>query len=67
MPEPLLSLLRSWGLTLLVLTDPEKRCTRGLLEYLDDGFGGTCEPHDLSPIQGLTEAQGRGSTMSLLP
>ncbi|KAI0521269.1 Ribokinase-like protein [Xylaria bambusicola] len=51
LPGPLLSLLKSWQLTLLVLTDPEKPCTRGLLEYLDDGFGGTRFSYTTSPLR----------------
>ncbi|KAJ3578447.1 hypothetical protein NPX13_g2124 [Xylaria arbuscula] len=51
MPDSLLSLLKSWGLTLLVLTDPDKLFTRGLLEYLDDGFGGTRFTYVTPPLK----------------
>ncbi|KAI3335987.1 Ribokinase-like protein [Ustulina deusta] len=54
LPKTLLSLLESWQLTLLVLTDPDKPCTRGLLEYLDDGFGGTKFTYVTPPLRPLT-------------
>ncbi|KAI0419280.1 Ribokinase-like protein [Xylaria grammica] len=54
LPKPLLSLLQSWRLTLLVLHDADKPCTRGLLEYLDDGFGGRRFSYTTTPLRPST-------------
>ncbi|KAI1109208.1 Ribokinase-like protein [Nemania sp. NC0429] len=39
LPESTVRLLESWGMTLLLVHDTEKPCTRGLLKYEDDTFG----------------------------
>ncbi|TGJ86533.1 hypothetical protein E0Z10_g2270 [Xylaria hypoxylon] len=54
LPKPLLSLLQSWQLTLLALHDADKPCTRGLLEYLDDGFGGRTFSYVTTPLRPST-------------
>ncbi|KAI1423368.1 Ribokinase-like protein [Xylaria sp. FL1777] len=54
LPKSLLSLLQSWQLTLLVLEDADQPCTRGLLEYLDDGFGGTRFSYVTPPLRPST-------------
>lgn len=38
LPESAVRLLESWGMTLLLVRDAEKSCTRGLLQYEDDAF-----------------------------
>lgn len=38
LPDSTVRLLESWGLTLLLVRDAEKPCTRGLLQYEDDAF-----------------------------
>lgn len=40
--ESAIRLLESWGMTLLLVRDPEKPCTRGLLQYEDDAFSRGC-------------------------
>ncbi|KAI2621042.1 putative PfkB family kinase [Xylaria nigripes] len=37
-PESTVDLLESWQMTLHLDRDPEKQCTRGLLQYEDDAF-----------------------------
>ncbi|KAI1346456.1 Ribokinase-like protein [Xylaria sp. FL0043] len=54
LPKTLLSLLESWQLNLLLLNDDNKPCTRGLLEYLDDGFGGTKFSYTTPPLRPST-------------
>ncbi|KAF2964046.1 hypothetical protein GQX73_g9526 [Xylaria multiplex] len=53
----------SWQLTLLVLHDADKPCTRGLLEYLDDGFGGTTFSYTTSPLRPSTIQLGDSSLL----
>ncbi|KAJ8112257.1 hypothetical protein ONZ43_g5434 [Nemania bipapillata] len=38
LPDSTIQLLQSWGMTLLLVRDEEKPCTRGLLQYEDDAF-----------------------------
>ncbi|KAI0530225.1 Ribokinase-like protein [Xylaria digitata] len=63
LPKPLLSLLESWQLTLLVLHDADKPCTQGLLEYLDDGFGGTTFSYTTPPLRPSTIQLGDSSLL----
>ncbi|TRX93686.1 hypothetical protein FHL15_005362 [Xylaria flabelliformis] len=39
LPESAVDLLKSWEMTLLLVRDADKPCTRGLLQYEDDAFG----------------------------
>ncbi|KAI0802150.1 Ribokinase-like protein [Xylaria sp. FL0064] len=44
----------SWQLNWLLLNDDSKPCTRGLLEYLDNGFGGTRFSYTTPPLRPST-------------
>ncbi|KAI1304827.1 Ribokinase-like protein [Xylaria venustula] len=63
LPKTLLSLLESWQLNLLLLSDADTPCTRGLLEYLDDGFGGTRFSYTTPPLRPLTDQLGASSLL----
>ncbi|KAI0426837.1 Ribokinase-like protein [Xylaria sp. FL1042] len=63
LPKTLLSLLESWQLNLLLLNDDDKPCTRGLLEYLDDGFSGTRFSYTTPPLRPLTLQLGASSLL----
>ncbi|KAI1276093.1 Ribokinase-like protein [Xylaria sp. FL0933] len=54
----------SWQLNLLLLDDDNKPCTRGLLEYLDDGFGGTRFSYTTPPLRPSTLQLAASSLLS---
>ncbi|KAI1125656.1 Ribokinase-like protein [Nemania abortiva] len=51
LPESTIRLLQSWEMTLLLIRDDEKRCTRGLLQYEDDAFGRNTFSYTTTPLR----------------
>ncbi|KAJ8132128.1 hypothetical protein O1611_g1495 [Lasiodiplodia mahajangana] len=51
LPESTISLLESWGMTLLLIRDAEKPCTRSLLEYEDNAFGRNTFRYVTTPLR----------------
>ncbi|KAI0435588.1 Ribokinase-like protein [Xylaria telfairii] len=51
LPESTVRFLESWQITLLLIRDVDKPCTRGLLQYEDDGSGRNTFTYVTTPLR----------------
>ncbi|KAI8944700.1 Ribokinase-like protein [Xylaria longipes] len=64
LPKSTARLLESWQMTLLLVRDAEKPCTRGLLQYEDDAFGRITFTYVTPPLRPSAVQLGTSSLLS---